>query len=250
MKSCLLFSLLTLSTYMHSQFEWAQVIKVDSIGNRITGLISNTGKIIIPPKYEYLTYYSKDSVFVYGLNGKAGFIDLNGNELTEPIFDKIRLDDETGMYMVKSNGEYQFINKLGAKIIGPLEFACRFINGKAYVVRDDFGEFINSKGETIETTLFSDHKCDYNDGIDQEFEMDESSEQVTIPSGFSIKGKEGKLGVKNKNGQLIVPKEFDSIEFVNDKYIYAKKNKLTAVYGINGDLIIPIKYNVIYHFRN
>lgn len=51
----------------------------------------STGKEIIPPKYDFVDYYSKEKKFVkVRIGGKWGLVDRQtGKELSSPIYDYI-----------------------------------------------------------------------------------------------------------------------------------------------------------------
>ncbi len=52
-----------------------------------TGFKDATGKIIIPPKYDYVFSSNEGAFFTVELNKKRGFIDITGKEIIPVIYD-------------------------------------------------------------------------------------------------------------------------------------------------------------------
>jgi len=240
-----------LSVSIYGQNEWAQIMTKDSTGNYLRGVIDNKGNVIIPTKFKYI--WLDDSIFhCENENNKLGFLSIKGDTLIPLEYNSLNFDNESRLYLAKKDYEWLYIDSLGKKMFGPYEFACHFKKGKAYVLNDDEGYFINLSGEKIETTLFTDKNCPKGSGVEDEeefVELDYSEKLVIIPQGFKIKkNKQGKVGVKSKKGDFIIPLIFDAIDFENNKYIYVKKDGLQGVFDFKGKEIIPCKYHFIGSF--
>jgi len=60
----------------------------------------------------------------------------------------------------------------------------------------------------------------------------------------------GKYGVVNNKGQVIVPFEYDFISEFNQGLAKVEKNKKYGLMDINGNLVIPVMYESLYHCDN
>lgn len=103
--------------------------------NGCYGIIDRDFKSIIEPKYEALSFYGGETG-KYKLTGKWGYIGQSGNELTEPIFDRIEdlyvelssyaadmsFEEQDKLFLryldrVKYNGKYGIYNRHMNKMI-------------------------------------------------------------------------------------------------------------------------------------
>ena len=73
------------------------------------GIMDKTGKIILPPKYNNMRYYSEDLAAVK-LYDTWGYIDLKGNEVIPLKYEDASYFSE-GLAAVKINGKWGFIRK-------------------------------------------------------------------------------------------------------------------------------------------
>ena len=58
---------------------------------------------------------------------------------------------------------------------------------------------------------------------------------------------DGKYGVVNSKGQVIVPFEYDYISSYNQGLAIVAKNKKKGLVDVNGKMVIPVMYEDIYH---
>ena len=165
--------------------------------NEKWGFIDNTGKTIINPQFESLTYFH-NGVAMVTLDGKFGFINEDGKYTTNPILDYVEFS-----YNYKSGDlcPYSQDNKIGyvnptdggAYIQPQYDDGGKFNNGFAIVEKDGKYGYINSENETITNFIYK--SC--NDFRDD---------------GYAVVKKENdKLCVINKNGEQIGG-EYDSID--------------------------------------
>lgn len=165
--------------------------------NEKWGFIDNTGKTIINPQFESLTYFH-NGVAMVTLDGKFGFINTDGKYTTNPILDYVEFS-----YNYKSGDlcPYSQDNKIGyvnptdggAYIQPQYDDGGKFNNGFAIVEKDGKYGYINSENETITNFIYK--SCN-------DFKDD----------GYAVVKKENdKLCVINKNGEQIGG-EYDSID--------------------------------------
>jgi len=135
------------------------------------GIIDKTQKIIMSPKYDYMSQISEGCA-VYKENGKYGLLDKTGKTILKPIFNNpcslkyakvcdglIRvvdfeyLDSDSSSY----NEKYGFYNINGIlKIKCIYSLASDFQNGKALVIQNNKYNVININGDLAYNKWFDD----------------------------------------------------------------------------------------------
>ena len=208
-------------------------------------ITARDGKILSPKLYDYgwsVTDYFRDihdntlryeeGLACVHLNGKYGFVDLNGEEIIPLIYDYAD-DFREGLALVEVNNEYGFIDKEG-KVVIPFrnhEWCKGFSEGLAsFRVSGKYG-FINKKGKWEIVTMF------------------DNAEQ--FEQGVSIASIDNKYGVIDKKGKTIIPFKYEYMRRGYNRNFFEVKlhNKYGIING-NGDIIIPIKYDYIDHHIN
>lgn len=122
---------------------------------RSAGYINQLGQLVIPFfNCCYASSFSEGFAYFSDYDGKYGFINCQGKNLIEPIFDEVN-KFRNGFAMVMDNKKYGFINKSGYLLNGRCEFdiACDFNDkGTALVYIDDKFGYLKMSGE-IDWTL-------------------------------------------------------------------------------------------------
>ena len=161
------------------------------------------------------------------LNGKYGFVNLNGEEIIPLIYDYAD-DFSEGLVLVMIGNEYGFIDKEGKVVIPFTDYQwCEgFSEGLAtFRVYGKYG-FINKKGEWQIVPMY--------DSV-EEFEQ-----------GVSIASINNKYGVIDKTGKPIIPFQYEYMRRgYNTNYFEVKLHSKSGVINRAGDIIIPIKYDYI-----
>ncbi|MCO5259234.1 MAG: WG repeat-containing protein [Crocinitomicaceae bacterium] len=72
------------------------------------GIIDSTGKLITPLKYDFTGEFEYGVAWV-GIKGKYGLIDKKGKEIVSPIFNDVDgfFDDETALVRTKESEDYE-----------------------------------------------------------------------------------------------------------------------------------------------
>ncbi len=111
--------------------------------------IVNNGKEITSERYENLIPLNY-GMFIAVKNGKYGLVSADGKEITKFKYDKI--EDKGNEYPIKTylNGKIGFIDEKGKEII-PFEYdyACDFLGGETYLLKDNLEYVIDKNGKTI-----------------------------------------------------------------------------------------------------
>lgn len=155
-------------------------------GSAVFGYIDRTGKEIIPCIYEFDCY------------------DLN-------IYGEDREYFSEGLLMVKRNGKYGFINKMGEKVT-PLKYdnADPFSEGLAAVLLNKKWGFINRKGKVVIPFKYDSLADGFRGGF-------------AAVCQDRLDNKNQNCGLINKNGKIVVPLKYDYSEI---PYPGTKNNNL------------------------
>lgn len=178
----------------------------------------------------------------YEKNGKFGIISIDGEKITEPIYESIdTLQFKEGELLVKLNGKYGVINIKGATIVKPLydsiesdKYYESGINYKksGYIVSKTTNEgyrygYVNYKGKQILDTKFNDLSRI----------TDVNSEDV-----YLICAENGQYGLI-KNKKKVINNEYQSLNYnESNNTITALKGKRYGVVSLDGKVIVPFEY--------
>lgn len=211
------------------------------------------------------------SVLTYKENGKYGLIDLQGKEITKPIYDEISsINYKEGTFLVKQNEQEGIINMKGKTII-----KCEYesVTSDNYYNEDQNNEkagfivskktddgyrygYINYRGSKIVKPIFtqlervteiSDDKNIYfiafKDGqagllknnkeiVNYEYE----DIQYNVLSNVFIIQRNGKYGATTREGKTILYPEYSSV-YTGGIYINAVKDNVIEVFDLQGNKI-------------
>ncbi len=211
------------------------------------------------------------SVLTYKENGKYGLIDLQGKEITKPIYDEISsINYKEGTFLVKQNEQEGIINMKGKTII-----KCEYesVTSDNYYNEDQNNEkagfivskktddgyrygYINYRGSKIVKPIFtqlervteiSDDKNIYfiafKDGqagllknnkeiVNYEYE----DIQYNVLSDVFIIQRNGKYGATTREGKTILYPEYSSV-YTGGIYINAVKDNVIEIFDLQGNKI-------------
>jgi hypothetical protein len=107
------------------------------------------GKVVVEPKYSQCPYLY-EGYAVVELNGKRGYVDKTGKEITPIKYDNASSTQTDGRFKVSAGGKYGFIDTTGKEVI-PLIYsnANYFNSGRALVTLNEKPIFIDKTGKTI-----------------------------------------------------------------------------------------------------
>ncbi|NOQ75531.1 MAG: hypothetical protein GQ574_26210 [Crocinitomix sp.] len=110
--------------------------------NTATGLVSQI-------KYDEIGWLERNGLVAYMLDGKEGLLSMDGKEITQAIYQKIYVDEETLM-KVQRNGKWGFINRQGKEVVeATYEAVTGFMNGLGGAKLNGKWGFINDKNEVV-----------------------------------------------------------------------------------------------------
>jgi len=205
---------------------WAKVEKNGSFG-----FIDKSGKEIVPVKYDNISYFgsSADNWAKVEYHGKQGFINKQGEEIVETKYDRIYSFGSKGIKwaLVSQDGKLGFIDRTGREVVVPKydnisyfnrnesNWSLVELNGKyGFIDRNGFeiippalNDFRND--ELIELAFYFPSRGNHIDNIGP---VKNYRVSPFVGDYAVIKSKKnGKIGVINKNFEVVVPVEHDKI---------------------------------------
>lgn len=216
---------------------------IDNNGNDILTGYESVEAISINNISSNIPY--EKTVLKYKQGGLYGLIDMQGNKITDNIYNSItNIDYKEGNFKVEQNGQYGVINIKGTIIIKP-EYESIIADGyydeetkyerAGFILRiktDDgykFG-YADRKGKIILEPLYN--------------EVSRITE-ITGDDVFLITANNGRYGVV-KNGKEVLKNDFTDINFdQNNNLLILQKDSSWGVVDLEGNNIVPIDYDNI-----
>lgn len=151
--------------------------------------INGAGEVVIPGPFDDARSF-RDGVAMVRVGSEYQFIDVQGHSLTAQGWELAK-EFSCGLAMVKRNGLYGYIDCTGETVI-PLQFSAAnaFAEGVALVQLGEERIAIDTTGQR----LFG---CEYDAAYGMFF------------NGFIWVMKDGKYGLLNRAGELVIPCEWD-----------------------------------------
>lgn len=228
--------------------------------NGKSGLINLKGEIIVPAIYDEIRKYQdrnwkRDKLVI--INGyKFGFLDADLKVLFPPIYQTSNekypnsppehFDIDGRNIKVVKDGKYGLISEEGQVLIDFGFDDIQFIHDNMYIglIHKDETELngINlnhwDRGyQTITCFIF-----------DQNFDIINKLEDFDYILYYGIKSfivsKNGKFGMVNHLGEVIVPLDYDSLVPEASYYRVSKNNKI-GILNAEGKVVIPLEYDSI-----
>lgn len=242
------------------------------------GFVNETGKEVVPCKYDEVSSFEKGYAFVKIKSGesafKHGMIDMNGKETIACIYDET-ITFEGGYAIVKiKTGQFDykhgFVDSSGKQIIpakyGRLEY---YPNDKVLVFGDENASnvgLMDLAGKIIIPTQYQFWSKRISKGlwpvgtwpegtqgicgvvnlknetvVPFEYEMIESySDEL----GLAPAKKNGKYGFIDRAGKAVVPFIYKNV-WASNKYLAVKKDDKWGIISIDNKTILPFEYNEI-----
>ncbi|PQJ32559.1 hypothetical protein BST92_11765 [Nonlabens arenilitoris] len=234
--------------------------KSNIIKDSIPGIILENGNEKIFPEYS-ATYWYKDNLGIAIKDKKYGFIDENGK-----IIIALNYEDAFPFYegyaSVKTNDKWNYVDKNGKKIFpDSLTFSYRPIidNNAIFMIESKaveknksmitengsrtFVEFLNKTGHI----QLKEGLININGNVIINPIYDEISGY--FQNGFMRVRNNGKTGVIDEQGKIIIPIEYDDISDLKDGLFLAKKSNKWGMIDIKEQVVIPFEYNKIRYFN-
>ncbi|MBE6336467.1 MAG: SEL1-like repeat protein [Lentimicrobiaceae bacterium] len=182
----------------------------------LVGGINHIGEFLLSLEYDEIEDYYKKDLFFVKKDNKYGFFNTKYQLIIPFKYDFTSgFNGKEELCAVGINGKYGYIDKSGNEVI-PLayDFAAPFYNGLAAVVKNNKLGYINHSGEIVIPLKYEVEYTSYQyDNFTKECRKDislgcdfEYSPYITF-----VKSSNGKFGIINRNGELIVDYIYDDI---------------------------------------
>lgn len=201
------------------------------------GYIDKTGKFVIEPQY------SKAQPFIDGKalvakDGKAFFIDTNGNAVNDIKFDYKTINNlgdalygnsvtryfSDGMMPVCVDGKWGYINESCDIVVKPqYGYAGEFCEGRAVVKKGDKWGYIDASGKEVIKPKYM-YANDFIYGV----------------GGVNLNGN---LIVIDKNGNRVIDSKCGQVVTLCDGFFVVKKDDKFGVVNEHSETVIPYKYD-------
>jgi hypothetical protein len=216
-----------------------------TVGNK-SGFIDQTGKIVIPPKFDGDRYMLGDfsEGFAEFTDWKAlpkypfsqsGYIDTSGKIVIKPQFD-VAYSFSSGRALVKIGDLHSFIDQTGEQVIklGLYQAARSFHEGLAAVHSNFEFLYIDINGKVV---------IPKQAGLPQDFS--EGLACVYLPVDGKLKA-----GYIDKIGKVVIAPQFEDGSDFSEGLAAVKIGKNYGFIDRTGKLVIDAKYNSVYNFSN
>jgi hypothetical protein len=237
------------------------------VSNGKWGVIDSTGKVIVPPTYDFI--YRTDGGFskvgvgnrtsvkdgsLTPSGGKWGFIDRNGKVVVPPIYDNVYWNSqEKDFFKAELGGKYGLLDQTGKVILEPrLSAIGKFNEGIAaaaiggtrnkqgYLVGGKWGA-IDANGKTIVNFIY-DLVGNCSDGA------------MFVNIGGTTEGNEvrgGNWGFVDRNGNPISELKFKSVRQFSEGLAWVFDGENWGAIDKTGQFYIDAKYNQVFRdFEN
>ena len=256
-------------------------IRFDLIGNYYNGIASvkinskwdftdKTGKLVNGLKYDEIGN-SYNGITCVWIDDKFGYVNSEGKEIISPELEnelsKPINTPENGIIAVYKNGKYGFYDTTG-QIIVPLIYddIWPFYTGVGAVKQKNHWALVNSQGNFITPFIYDSFescleslvrfsrggKHGFVDSCGTELYDAEYDDIYWFAYGesiFKVK-KNGKYGIVNFKGEILVPIKYNFLEFancVNFPRIICNYENNFGIIDTLGKIIVPFKYDKIYN---
>ena len=185
------------------------------------------------------------SVLKYKKDGKFGLIDLDGNQITKPIYDEINtLQYKEGEMLIKKEGKYGVINQNGYILVEPKYDQ---IQADTYYDSDTHykydGYIVSNKTEEgYRYGYISNERDEY---LELKYNDIKRISEIDSKDVYLLAALNGRYGIfkENKN---IIPNEYQSITFDSINSIFVvQKGKKYGVLSLEGNEILKCDFEKI-----
>lgn len=227
------------------------------------GYIDETGKVAIQPIYDDASYF-QDGLAKVRVGLKLGIIDKNGTEIVPVEYDDISFD--SGFIITESGGKYGCFDKNGNPIFKPVYDNITMLPGKdsAIVYLGNQPEIIDFKGNikiSAEYDSIAYDGSEHGDGMiavrlnNKIGFLDISDFSEAVPpvndwasfftKGRAVVGNGNKYGVIDKNGNTVVPINYDDVEVFDNGTLALNQGGEYVLADANGKIINDTHYDSI-----
>jgi len=181
------------------------------------GIIDRSGKYVVPPIFDYIESFSEGLARVQignGLEGRSGYIDTKGNFVLPPIFvEGTSFSEGYAITRLPDSEDYLYIDKKGEPL--------RDKKDEVIIVRHNNNGCFKASTDYKHTLCLS---------------------KYLFKEGRAVYGRNGRYGIIDKQGNIIVSAKFNQIDKFSDGLAFSKKR---ASDDSNGECYIDPKGKII-----
>lgn len=192
------------------------------------GYANSKGKIILDTLYNEINRITEiqgeDVYLITSNNGRYGLI-KNGKEVLKNEYTEIEFDSNNNLLIVQKDQANGVVDLEGNNIV-PIDYESIIIGGK--YINAQKGENIvvfDSQGNNLETDIVSYNKVNDNYSI--------------IIDG------DNNYNIIDNSGNKKLKENYTYIEYINNDYFIVTKEGKTGIIDANGKVIVDLKYNAI-----
>ncbi len=193
----------------------------DTLGNM--GYVNNQGEFILPCVYDDVGGFN-EGLMVVATSNKCGYVDTLGDWVIDSIYDDARAFSE-GLARVKKGNQWMFIDKKGNVVESLMyeEILTGFGNNRAFVKQNGTICMINRQGSVIKQI-----------DVDSVYAFQE---------GYATFKKNGKFGKLDTTGNVYVKAKYDELSDYKNGVAAYKKNDLWGLIDTGGNVVVEATHN-------
>lgn len=194
------------------------------------GVIDQNGNYVIPPKYENMSGFTKNSLIAaFVRNGKYGIVNIKGNEILSPDYDSFSLFEEVNNIALCRNGKWA-LSDTKANMLTDFKY-----DGIAY----------NNDRRVIAVWL--DNKVGIIDTLGREVLPPVYDDFSNCRFGYYIVTKDGKRGLVNSGNEVILPINYtDNNNLKKDIYALLEPFEKVSLDKVISGLFVKIMDSYTY----
>ena len=198
----------------------------------LMGIYDDRGFILYRPQFRDIVKIP-NHIFAVNRNGLWGVLDNDGSIIIPFEYDSIQGQHSGDISILQKNGYYGWINQYGKLVKTPQYTYLKLITYdllSACAPNGGCGILVKNNGKEFLPLVF--------DGV-----IDSHINDVY----FSISNKNGKYGVINVSGNLVIDCILPTVDRITNDVIYTKNGKLEGLASINSGKIIlePVYQNIV-----
>lgn len=205
------------------------------------GVMGADGKVLVPLQYDRITNVG-DNVLLVAKDNKKGLLGLDGQVILPQVYDDIHNDST--YYKVRKNNRFGVVNERGA-IIYPVVYneLNRVILTESYNTPFLLAVKDGKKGILDVSTGKARLDFLYDDLIGT---RRKGNNGVETFNNALIAVKDGKYGMIETDGDVLLPFEYENMDYLNTVLVIAVKGGKYGVININtGNALLPFEYQFI-----
>ena len=195
------------------------------------GLLKNK-QVILNYEYQEISYYAVDDIFITTRNGKQGAVTKDGQTILHSEYDSILFG---GIYLNATKGDENFMFDLSGNQIETESISMTKTDNPNYYIaidKNDVYTVVDANGKTI---------------IDNNYTY-----IGYLPGSYFIVAKDGKNGIINSKGEVIVEIKYTSIFKFNDTNLIQAEiadTKTIELYNMKIEKIVSMNNAVIGEYK-